>query len=442
MLGTSEREHAGMHLIMELDTLGDRVREQYVHQAHTFILGTADHLEHHGEAGEAVLEQLESIERMHHLDAASRAEIAEVRTAVETFQGRFAERVVPETVARGLDRTRAAQLHAEQEATFAAVAQRLGRLQVRLEGEQERERVDAEAATRQAWQLAALLALTGLALVGWVARRLAHAVLDPLAALQDALRAFGAGRRDARAPVAGDRELAELATGFNAMADAVGEAEERRVRAERLGALGEMSAAVAHELMSPLAVILGDPVIRRPEMAAIREEAEHARRIVQGLLGFARPGEEPSVPLDLADAARCAVERVEPEADVHGVSVRLDVRTAASVIASPSGIRQVLDNLLRNAVVAAPEGSVVEVEVDAGPVVRVLDRGPGIPAAIRERLYEPFVTGRATGTGLGLAVCQRVVRAMGGRLAHADREGGGTVATWVVFERAGVSGVA
>lgn len=433
VLGTSEREHMGMHLIMELDTLGDRVREQYVHQAHTFIVGTGAHLDHHDEAGEAVMMELATIEAFD-LDSTSRADVGEVRAAVSAFQQNFADRVVEPARAGELDRARAASLHAEQEAAFAAVAERLGRLQARLEGEQERERVAAADATRHAWRLTALLALTGLALAALVARRLAQAVLGPVAALQEALRAFGTGRRDARAPVAGDRELAELAEGFNAMADAVGASEERRVRAERLGALGEMSAAVAHELMSPLAVILGDPATRRPELAAVREEAEHARRIVQGLLGFARPGEEPAVVVDLAEAARAALERALPEADVHDVRLALAVRGAPRVTASPSAVRQVLDNLLRNAIEASPEQGIVEVEVGDGPMVRILDRGPGIPASVQERLYEPFATGRPTGTGLGLAVCQRIARAMGGRLAHAAREGGGTVATWVVVE--------
>lgn len=431
MLGTSEREHAGMHLVMELDTLGDRVREQYVHQAHTFILGTADHLDHHDEAAEAVLTELEMIGHLS-LDDVSREEVAGVRTAIGVFQDRFHREVVPVARAGQLDRARAAALHAEQETAFAEVADRLGRLQVRLERAQEQERRDAETATRTAWRLAALLALSGLALAAWVAQRLARAVLGPLLALQDAVRRFGEGRKDIRAPVVGDRELVELAGGFNAMADAVGESEERRVRSERLGALGEMSAAVAHELMSPLAVILGDPATKRPELSAVREEAEHARRIVQGLLGFARPGEEPPVELDLAEAARSAVERAEPEADLRGLRLALRAQGSPSITASPSGVRQVLDNLIRNALEASAEGALVEVEVGDGPVVRILDRGQGIPAQVRERLYEPFATGRTDGTGLGLAVCQRIARAMGGRLSHADRDGGGTVATWLV----------
>jgi signal transduction histidine kinase len=90
----------------------------------------------------------------------------------------------------------------------------------------------------------------------------------------------------------------------------------------------------------------------------------------------------------------------------------------------------VLDNLLRNAIFASPPAGAVEVEIGSGPRLRVLDRGTGIPASLRPRLYEPFASGRPDGTGLGLAVCARIVRAYGGSLSHEDRAGGGTIAIW------------
>jgi len=70
--------------------------------------------------------------------------------------------------------------------------------------------------------------------------------------------------------------------------------------------------------------------------------------------------------------------------------------------------------------------------VRPGPVVEVRDRGTGIPEGVRSRLYEPFVTGRSDGTGLGLAVCQRIARAHGGHIEHRERAEGGTVAVWTV----------
>jgi signal transduction histidine kinase len=92
-------------------------------------------------------------------------------------------------------------------------------------------------------------------------------------------------------------------------------------------------------------------------------------------------------------------------------------------------IRQVLQNLLRNSVQAAPNGSLIEVQGEANPrgyTIRVLDRGHGIPADLRSRIFEPFVSGRRNGTGLGLAVCNGIVRAHGGSIEVRDREGGGS----------------
>jgi signal transduction histidine kinase len=111
------------------------------------------------------------------------------------------------------------------------------------------------------------------------------------------------------------------------------------------------------------------------------------------------------------------------------VTLAVTAAPAVRLVAPPTAVRQVLDNLVRNAIEASPAGGTVEVGLSPDRV-EVRDRGAGVPAAVRARLYEPFVTGRRDGTGLGLAICQRVAVALGGALTHADRDGGGTVATW------------
>ena len=129
------------------------------------------------------------------------------------------------------------------------------------------------------------------------------------------------------------------------------------------------------------------------------------------------------------NATACVAARVTPEADVRDVAIRVVEEGALVAMLSPGAVRHVLDNLIRNAVQASPPGSLVEVRVGTA-AVEVLDRGPGIPVNVRDRLYEPFTTGRPDGTGLGLAVCQRVARGTGGSIDHESRTGGGTIARW------------
>lgn len=407
----------------EILELGSAAREAYVHQAHTFIDGNAGHLGHLGQVTLAVDDQLARVEE---LDLPESANVAAVRQSLGDSNLWFAREVEPRARAGTLDREAAMALHAEAERRAARTEGAIGQVLASVAAAQDAEVAAIAHHTGLAWTAVGLLTLGGIGLGLVVAARLARAVLGPVEALRGAARAFASGD-PARAPVDGDEEMAELGRSFNAMVRQVHAAEERRLAAERLAALGEMSGAVAHELQSPLAVILGHPALANPELRAVREEAEHASRVVRGLLGFARPGEEDAREVDLLQAAREAAGRMAMAGDVD---VRVEGE-GARILASPSAVRQILDNLLLNAVQASgPEGLV---EVRVGPDgVEVADRGPGIPASIRERLYEPFVTGRHAGTGLGLAISQRIARASGGALVHRQREGGGTVARWEV----------
>ena len=400
---------------------GTAAREQYVHQAHSFVEGGAGHLDHYAHAAEEAESRLDAL---HGLDLPDTAPILdELRRDHAAFSTWFGDNAQP-ALRRGVDRPAAVALHGEAELRIGKIEADTARLLEAVEARQSAEQARLTGALQRA--VLASVVLAGLAAIVQlgVGRRLAGAVLDPLARLAEVATRFGQGERAARAPEGGDEELNTLAIRFNAMFQAVTEAEDQRVRAERLAALGELSAAIAHELNNPLTVILG-----RTDDPAVRAEAEHASRVVRGLLGFARPGEEPEGPVDLGALAAEAVHRQGPWADARDLVLTLQPEATLRALTSPSAARQILDNLLRNAIEAAPAGSEVEVRVDA-EAVRVLDRGPGLPASLRPRLYEPFATGRADGTGLGLAVCQRIARAQGGAIHHEDRPGGGTVATW------------
>ena len=403
---------------------GAAVREQYVHQAHSFVEGGPGHLDHYAHTAEEAEARLAAL---HGIPVPEGSRLLASLQADHAAYTRWFDAVARPGLTVGIDREQAVALHSASEARVLDIEADVAALLSAVEGAQAEEAARLKRALRRALLASVALALVALGVQGRTAARLAGAVIGPLVQLSEAARRFGAGDRSARAERGGDDELDALARSFNQMFGAVADAEERRVRAERLAVLGELSAAIAHELNNPLTVILGvtdDPTVRR--------EAEHATRVVRGLLGFSRPGEEPSGAVDLVEVAREAVSRHGPRADAVEATLTLSVSGALSVTMSPSAARQILDNLILNAIdaaAAAGPGQTVEVEV-CDAAVRVLDRGAGLPAAIRARLYEPFVTGRAGGTGLGLAVCQRVARAQGGQLQHEDRPGGGTIAAW------------
>jgi two-component system NtrC family sensor kinase len=414
-----EREEALATEREALLAFGDAVREQYVHQAHTFIEGGPGHLDHYAPAALAAESALARVEALG-------IPLAEaLRPTYTRFDRNFRDGVVPLASRGEMDRPMAAGMHASAERLSSAVEDTLDAVLVALDARQSALQREARATTRQAWQATVAFSIGSVGVLILVTRALANAVLAPLAQLQDAARRFGAGDPTARAQVPEDVELRTVTEAFNHMVRQVSAAEERRVRTERLAALGEMSGAVAHELLNPLTTILGtteDPVVR--------EEATHARRVVEGLLGFARPGPEAAAEVDMSAAVASAADRLALVADTRDVSITVSVSPPPSpLLAPPTAVRQVLDNLLRNAIEASPDGGVVEI-VLSDDRVELRDRGAGVPPAVRARLYEPFVTGRRDGTGLGLAICQRIVTALGGALAHADRDGGGTVATW------------
>jgi signal transduction histidine kinase len=214
----------------------------------------------------------------------------------------------------------------------------------------------------------------------------------------------------------------------------------RLAQSEKLAALGQLAAAIAHEVRNPLAVIrsaaqgLGEAVPAadqdaRRASAFITAEIDRLNNVIASLLAFARPPQlQPRAVAvrELFDrglqltahelaAKHVRVQRHEP-ADLPAVQVDADL------------ISQVLVGLLANAVEAVPSGGEVSLQaraVDGAVEIDVADSGPGVPLDLRERIFEPFFTTRARGTGLGLAITRQIVEAHVGRIEVGERIGGG-----------------
>jgi PAS domain S-box-containing protein len=214
-------------------------------------------------------------------------------------------------------------------------------------------------------------------------------------------------------------------------------------RADRLAAVGELAAGIAHEINNALAVIFGQTADEgtrgeqalRGALAQIDAQAHRIGDILQGVLGFARPRPPHPVPVQLPQLTAKTLELVRH--DLSRQHVRLETVFDADLPAAqadPQQLQQVLLNLLTNAIqaMAGHPDNWVRVEIGGEGdqlALRVADGGPGIAADVLPRIFDPFFSTKAEGSGLGLSVSYAIARAHGGDLRVASEVGSGTVFT-------------
>jgi signal transduction histidine kinase len=221
------------------------------------------------------------------------------------------------------------------------------------------------------------------------------------------------------------------------------------VQRERLAALGEAAAVMAHEVRNPIAAILNaGALLRRFHRDAagteadlvrvIAEEAARLNRLVKDLLDLGRPLAPHILPVDLADLARRTLSVLRDRNAFGEVPISVDSPPVPVVAAIDADLVQLaLGNVVQNAIQASPAGGKVTVTIEergASSVVVVDDEGSGFPREAAERFLEPFYTTRATGTGIGLAVVRRVVEACTGSIEFGRNAGGGGRVT-LIFPR-------
>ena len=205
--------------------------------------------------------------------------------------------------------------------------------------------------------------------------------------------------------------------------------EREREHERRLASLGEMSAVLAHEIKNPLASLKGNAQLLASMLPAGEKSKSKAERVVDeavrletltnDLLQFVRTGSIRRETVDPAVVVRDAAASIKGEVTVD------TTRAPRTWSLDASRMREVIINLVDNAV-AAGEPVEVVVSTAAGKlVIEVADRGPGIPEEDREKIFEPFFTGKTQGTGLGLAVVRRTIELHGGRVEVLENSGGG-----------------
>lgn len=294
-------------------------------------------------------------------------------------------------------------------------------------------------------------------LVAVVARR----VVGPIRELNRGVVAVSRGDLQTRMQVAGGDEISTLARAFNAMAESLAmsrteltnknvaleyanlelrKMQEGLVRAERLAATGQLAAGVSHEIDNPVGIILGlaelmledtpatDP--RHDDLLTIIEECKRCRRITGGLLGFARSSAGEFGKVDLVTLVADLLDSIRPQKLFKNLDIVYSSAPIPLVRVDEDQIRQVLINLCLNAAQAMAGIGRLELRVfreEIMAVVEVRDNGPGIPVALKEKVFEPFFStkGRGEGTGLGLSICRKLIEDHGGRLTVEDSAGQG-----------------
>lgn len=286
-----------------------------------------------------------------------------------------------------------------------------------------------------------LAGITGLVIASFLAFLAAIRAwfVEPVRALERATEVMATGDLAHRIVLAGDDELARLARSVNHMAASLARIQTELVTRERFALLGELAAYVAHNIRNPLASIhataqaealdlaAGDP--RRAALLDIVRAAERLAAWVEDLLRSVGPvGVEPR-PSSVGDLVTRCIELAAPGLRAAGVDVEVAIAPTPPVSFDAPKLEQVVSAVLTNAVDSSPRGGRIRVSVerDGGAVaLRVADQGPGISPAQRGRLFTPFATSKASGTGLGLWFSQKIVVAHGGTITLHDGPGGGT----------------
>jgi len=239
----------------------------------------------------------------------------------------------------------------------------------------------------------------------------------------------------------------------------IAQLEEHRLKIEKLAALGQMAAGVAHEVNNPLAGIRNAFALIKNSLSAdsenyellelIDREIERIRSITHQMYQLYRPSQQSPRRFDLRRTVADVILLVEPLTTKHQVQIDVEPGDCmgdaelgpAEVILREGELKQILLNLVRNAIQATPPGGRVLINVSTSrqrAAVRVIDQGPGVSAEVAGKLFEPFFstkTGTREGLGLGLSVSRSLAEAMGGKITISNHETGSACATVTVPRR-------
>ncbi|MDP1922044.1 MAG: ATP-binding protein [Myxococcales bacterium] len=309
-------------------------------------------------------------------------------------------------------------------------------------------------ATRELSTRSLLFAVGIVALALVLAIFLSRALTAPLRRLSDTMVVISKGEYGVTVPIEGAPEIRSVGTALNEMSrelirrsDDLQRAHNNLVQSEKLSAVGELAASVAHEVKNPMVGILGfaqlgkesDSMAEAKEyFGLIESDTLRANKILQTLLEFARPPEMEMEPLGVNEVVQGALQLCQHQLQMQGVKVATALGDKlGGILGNNNQLRQVLLNLMMNAgqaMAESPTKRVTVATVADGDFAKVLvaDTGPGMTAEVMQHLFKPFFTTkrRGLGTGLGLSVSRSIIEAHKGTLTAESAAGQG--ATFIV----------
>ncbi len=315
--------------------------------------------------------------------------------------------------------------------------------------------------------------LLAVASISVVAIRVANHISQPIRAMADAAKKISEGDYSQKVEVSSETEIGFLANNFNSMVSELarahqelrdwGETLERKVeqrtaelkamqahliQSEKLAGVGKLAAGVAHEINNPLTCVLTNSSLmlsdlppnhpQREDLQTIVDETLRCRKIVKGLLDFARQTKPQKQPLDLNKVAEDVILLVKNQASFQSIAIRTELDSKLpAVLADADQMRQVVLNIILNAADAMSQGGSLSIRScydskTKEAMLKISDTGPGIPEEIQNKLFEPFFTTKKTGTGLGLAIAYGIMERHKGKLKVESSPGRGTTVSVIL----------
>jgi two-component system, NtrC family, sensor histidine kinase HydH len=293
--------------------------------------------------------------------------------------------------------------------------------------------------------------IVGIAIGLWIARGLRRSISQISVTLNDVTgdlnREVGSVEIRSLSDLPGlHQQVHEVAARIRQVVEELQETRRQAMLSDRLAAVGELAAGVAHELRNPLTSVKllvqtaaqrqQDPIVAGKQLQVAQQEITRIESTIQGLLDFARPPDLHRVAHDLRTTVRRALNLVEGRAKQQNIEIAEQMPNSSVIVdGDPQQLHQVFVNLLLNGIDAMPRGGSMTVAVEKDDAVQhvcrisVSDAGIGIPGPILDKIFEPFATSKEHGTGLGLAISHRIAREHGGALSAANRTEGGAVFT-------------